>query len=102
MTQHLHEVITENLLEYNILRNVSELLSSQDLTLQSLITSFGVLLEEELHELRILCTPTYLPYWIDGVHNPFNHAHMIETFLRNHIPTEEDPDEEWNTPYPPP
>ena len=102
MTQHLHEVITEHLLEYNILRSVSEPLSSHDLTQQSLITPLGVLLDEELHELQIHWTPTYLPYWIDGVHNPFNPAHTIETFLPNHISTEEDPDEEWNTPYPPP
>ena len=32
MTRHLHEVITEDLLEYNILRSVSEPHSSQDLT----------------------------------------------------------------------
>ena len=102
MTQHLHKVITEDLLEYNILRSVSEPLSSQDLALQSLITPLGVLLDEELHELQRLWTPTYLPYWIDGVNNPFNPAHTIETFLPNHIPTEEDRDEEWNTPYPPP
>ena len=47
MTQHLHEVITEDLLEYNILRSVSEPLSSQDLTQQSLITPLGVQLDEE-------------------------------------------------------
>ena len=81
MTQHLHEIITEDLLEYNILRSVSEPLSSQDLAPQSLITPLGVLLDEELHELQIRWTPTYLPYWIDGVPNPFNPAHKIETFL---------------------
>ena len=102
MTQHLHEVITDDLLEYNILRSVSQPLSSQDFTRQSLITPLGVLLDEEVHELRRHWTPTYLPYWIDGVHNPFNPAHTIEAFLGNHIPTEEDPGEEWNTPYPPP
>ena len=102
MTQHLHKVITEDLLEYNILRSLSEPHSSQDLTRQSLITPLGVLLDKQLHELRIDWTPTYLLYWIDGVHNPINPAHTIETFLRNHIPTEEDPDEEWNTPYSPP
>ena len=102
MTQHLHKVITENLLEYNIVRNVSEPLSSQDLTRQSLITRLGVLLDEELYELRIHCTPTYLPSWIDCVHNPLNPAHMIEQFLQSPIPSEEDPVKEWNTPYPPP
>ena len=51
MTQHLHEVITEDLQEYNILRSVSEPLSSQDLTRQTLIIPLGVLLDEELHEL---------------------------------------------------
>ena len=71
MTQHLQEVITEDLLQYKILLSVSEPLSSQGLTWQSLITPLGVLLDEELHELGIYWTPTYLSYWIDGVHNPF-------------------------------
>ena len=101
MTQHLYEVITEDLLEYNILRSVSEPLSSQDLPRQSFITPLGVLLDEELHELRIYWTLKYLPYWIDSVHKSFNSVHGINIFLRNHIPTEEDPDEGWNTPYSP-
>ena len=100
MTQHLYKVITDDVLEYNILRSVSEPLSSEDLTRQSLITPLGLLLDEELHELQIYWTPTYLPYWADGVHNPYNAAHMIQNFLQSHIPTEDDPDEECNTPYP--
>ena len=60
-----------------------------------------MLLDEELQVLQILWTPRYLPYWIDSVYNPFNPAQKIANLLQNEMPTEEDPDEEWNTPYPP-
>ena len=58
------------------------------------ITPLGVLLDEELHELQIVWTATYLPDWIDAVHNTFNPAHTIKDFLGNQIPMEEDPDPE--------
>ena len=72
ITQHLHEVITEECLEYNILRSMSDPLFSQDLTRQFFIIPLAELLDEELKKLQIHLTPRYLPYWIDGIHNYFN------------------------------
>ena len=70
MTQDIYEVITQDLLEHNILRSLLEPLPLSDLIAQTVIVPLGVLLHEELEELEANWTPNYLPYYIDGVYMP--------------------------------
>jgi len=60
-----------------------------------------VLIEQELDEIKIHWTPQYLPYYIDDGPIAPTSTEFIRAFLERYQETEEDPDEEWNTPYPP-
>ena len=98
MTQDIYEVITQDLLEHRILRSIREPLPPSDLIAQTLMVPLGVLLHEELEEVRVQWTPNYLPYYIDGVYTT-----TTSTTAKNLYQTseQEDPDENWNKQYPP-
>ena len=99
MTQDIYEVITQDLLEHDILQSILEPIPLSDLIAQTLIVPLGVLLHEELDESEVHWTPDYLPYYIDGVYTttPFTTAQNL--FL-NRTSEQEGPDEDWNTQYP--
>ena len=100
MTQDIYKVITQDLLEHCILRSILEPLPLSDLIPQTLILPLGVLLHEELEELEVLWTPNYLPYYIDGVYMTTTSTTAKILFLHRTL-EQEDPDKDWNTPYPP-
>ena len=53
MTQGIYEVITQDLLENDILQSILESLPLSDLIAQTLIVPLGVLLHEQLEELEV-------------------------------------------------
>ena len=97
----IHQTVRQHLFENRILRRYLEPLSRSDHPLHSPIIPYGVTIDQELDELQIHWTPQYLPYYIDdGLIAPTS-TEFIWAFLETYQETEEDTDEEWNTPYPP-
>jgi len=97
----IHQTVRQDLFENQILRRYLEPLSRIDLPLHSPIIPYGVTIDQELDELQIYWTPQYLPYYIDdGLIAPTS-IQFIRAFLETYQDTEEDIDEEWNTPYSP-
>ena len=101
MTQDIHEVITQDLLDYNTLRSVLEPLHYTNLHDQNFYTPIGVILEDELQEIQLRWSPTYLPYYIEDTYIPPTSEQIVQTYLRHFTPRN-DIDEEWNIPYPTP
>ena len=100
ITENIHQTVRHDLFENRTLRRYLEPLPQRDHPLYSPIIPYGVLIEQELDEIQIHWTPQYLPYYIDdGLIAPTS-AEFIRAFLENYQETEEDIDEEWNTPYP--
>ena len=99
MTQDIYVVITQDLLEHDILRSILEPLPLSDLIAQTLIIPLGVLLHEELEEVGIHWTPNYLSYYIDGVYTTTTPTTAKNLYL-NRTSEQQDPDENWNTQYP--
>ena len=99
MTQNIYEVITQDLLEHDILRSILEPLPLSDLIVQTLIIPLGVLLHEELEELKVHWIPNYLPYYIDSVYTTTTSTTAKNVFL-NRTSEQDGPDENWNTQYP--
>ena len=99
MTQDIYEVITQDLLEHDILGSILEPLPLSDLVAQTLIVPLGVLLDEALEELEIHWTPNYLPYYIDGVYTTTTSTTAKNLYLWR-TSEREDRDENWNTQYP--
>ena len=98
MTQDIYEVITQDLLEHDILRSILEPLPLSDLIAQTLIVPLGVLLHEELELLEVHWTPNYLHYYIDGVYATTTSTTANNLFL-NQTTEQEGPDENWKTQY---
>ena len=99
MTQDIYEVITQDLLEHRILRNILKPLPLSDIIAQTLIVPLGVLLHEELEQLEVHWKPNYLPYYLDGVYTTTPSATAKNLYLYRNS-EQDDADEDWNTQYP--
>ena len=100
ITKIIHQTVRQDLFENRKLRRYLEPSPQRDHPLYSPIIPYGVLIEQELDEIQIHWTPQYLPYYIDdGLIAPTS-TEFIRAFLETHQDTEEDIDQEWNTPYP--
>ena len=101
INENIHQTVRQDLFENRILRRYLELLSRNDHLLYSPIIPYGVTSDQELDKIQIHWTPQYLPYYIDdGLIAPTS-TELIRAFLEAYQETEEDSDEEWNTPYSP-
>ena len=92
-------MISQDLLEHDILRSKLEPLSLSVLIAQTLIFPLGVFLQEELEELEVNWTPKYPPYYIDSVYTPTSSPTANNIFIQR-ISEQEGPEENWNTQYP--
>jgi len=101
ITENIHQTVRNDLFENRTLRRYLELLPRRDHPLYSPIIPYGVIMDQELGEIQIYWTTQYLPYYVDnGLIAPTSTG-FIRAFLETYEETEEDIDEERNTPYPP-
>jgi len=101
ITQNTHQTVRQDIFEDRTLRRHIEPLSCNDHPLYSPIIPYGVAIDHELAEIQIRRTPQYLSYYIDKTLIVPSTTEFIPAFLEKYEETQEDTDEEWNTPYPP-
>jgi len=100
ITENIHQTVRNDLFENRTLQRYLEPSPRRDHPLYSDIIPYAVIIDQELDEIQIHWIPQYLPYYIDdGLIAPTS-TEFIRAFPETYQETEEDIDEEWNTPYP--